>query len=198
MDKKKDKKKFLLGFIIGGLIFGGLLFSMIGVSAASIASTMATYSDVKSKENVSTVQEAIDELYHTIGPIYEIYNNDRYELTRTLPNSNTAELYNNITSIIMMLQANYTAAYASKEEKNKLINFLGSEHCTENASNVYCRIPEQSLYCSLDNYSFSCGVGDDCRSTWSEGMVVHNISPFQHIRVMKTSFFQRSFFTFKT
>ena len=160
-----------------GLIIGGLLFSMIGVSAANIASSMATYSNVKSKENVSTVQEAIDELYHTIGPIYEIYNNNDYELTRTLPNSNTVELYdkyyfdyNDITSelhgSVCIKRSSQVECFDGKyEEKNKLINLFGAENCTESSTSVQCRITGPSLSCSLGDGSIFCYKGTDCSFT---------------------------------
>ena len=55
---KKDNKKLIIGFILGAIIF-----TSIGVTAATILNSREiTYDNTNSKLNATNLQDAIDEL----------------------------------------------------------------------------------------------------------------------------------------
>lgn len=55
---KKDYKKFIFGFILGGLLFGS-----IGVVALTLTADQIEYTPSNSEFNVNNTKDAIDELY---------------------------------------------------------------------------------------------------------------------------------------
>ena len=164
---KKERSKFVLGIITGGLIFG-----MVGVAAANILSSAITFDvNPNSLVGASTVSEALDELYDMAGPVYRGYNDSEYSsyaqnvssltssynlfLKHTFKGINTT---NPIKTEVCIYKNNELGCFKpeyTEAEKAKLQTFFSEGTCeVKNDGAEYYECTSNAFSCRVHSYGY--------------------------------------------